>query len=485
MSRRKEGRACTLLIFMKSKKNKIWFFLVIPIFLVASTGTIFLYQKRELAKTPVIYVGEHPVTQTEYQYFFSTIVSNFTYMYGDYMDSIGLDVSKPLDTQECSIGEDGQTWQEFFTDATREALQEKIPLYYQAINDEKFSYNLEQEWQSFVVAMENNARQRNLNVKQIYVNLFGKYANKQDVKNAFLKYSVPTLYENDLKKKHVLTEEEIKQYYEDNKKDFDTVTYRVFKISSPDYDESNLSAAESRAQEFYSKVYDEDTFKNLCIEYSNTQAEKDSYKENDASLRKDKYGNITVSEIANWLFDEARIEKATSVIKSNDGKDFYIVYFISRELDQTYTVDFKHILVTPGTTNMNLASEDDKQVALNSAKKIYSLFSESDKSEAKFEELVKEYSEDNGSSQNGGEYDSVEYGEMVDPINNWIFDESREYGDTEIIESEFGYHIVFFKNKREPAWENNVKNKKTQEYISAYKENLVKENPLRDVVASK
>ena len=33
---------------------------------------------------------------------------------------------------------------------------------------------------------------------------------------------------------------------------------------------------------------------------------------------------------------------------------------------------------------------------------------------------------------------------MVENFENWCFDESRQYGDSGLVRTEYGYHIMFF-----------------------------------------
>ena len=64
--------------------------------------------------------------------------------------------------------------------------------------------------------------------------------------------------------------------------------------------------------------------------------------------------------------------------------------------------------------------------------------------EESFAQLAKEHSQDPGSSEEGGLYDLVYQGEMVETFDAWCFDESRKPGDTGVVETEFGYHIMYF-----------------------------------------
>ena len=42
---------------------------------------------------------------------------------------------------------------------------------------------------------------------------------------------------------------------------------------------------------------------------------------------------------------------------------------------------------------------------------------------------------------------------MVPAFNEWIFDPSRNTGDTAIVETEFGFHIMYFVQVSMTEWE--------------------------------
>ena len=45
----------------------------------------------------------------------------------------------------------------------------------------------------------------------------------------------------------------------------------------------------------------------------------------------------------------------------------------------------------------------------------------------------------------------VYVGQMVKPFEDWCFDESREVGDTGIVKTDYGFHVMYFVESR-PAW---------------------------------
>ena len=66
-----------------------------------------------------------------------------------------------------------------------------------------------------------------------------------------------------------------------------------------------------------------------------------------------------------------------------------------------------------------------------------------------FAELANTHSTDPGSNTNGGLYENVYEGQMVKPFEQWCFDETRQYGDSGLVRTDYGYHIMFFVASRD------------------------------------
>ena len=58
--------------------------------------------------------------------------------------------------------------------------------------------------------------------------------------------------------------------------------------------------------------------------------------------------------------------------------------------------------------------------------------------------LANEKSTDTGSNTNGGLYEDVYPGQMVTAFNDWCFDSARKSGDTGIVETTYGYHVIYY-----------------------------------------
>ena len=96
-------------------------------------------------------------------------------------------------------------------------------------------------------------------------------------------------------------------------------------------------------------------------------------------------------------------------------------------------------------------TEEEWAACYGEAERIYDEWMAGEATEDSFAVLAGTHSEDPGSVSNGGLYSNVPTGYMVPPFNDWMFDENRQYGDCEIVQTSIGYHIMYFVSC-EDAW---------------------------------
>jgi parvulin-like peptidyl-prolyl isomerase len=112
-------------------------------------------------------------------------------------------------------------------------------------------------------------------------------------------------------------------------------------------------------------------------------------------------------------------------------------------------VNVRHILAkfeggtTDSTTGVTTYSTEEKAAALKEITTVQEQWLANGGNEDAFTALVKDNSDDTGSKENGGLYENIYPGQMVEAFNNWCFAE-RKAGDYEIVETEYGYHLIFF-----------------------------------------
>lgn len=281
--------------------------------------------------------------------------------------------------------------------------------------------------------------------------------------------------------------------------------------------DETMAAAKQKAESFASKVSTPDNFKSTAAEYEKLAGNKD-YKEMATDDSKTIVKDTTYDDLSNdssdekflkWAFDEGTKVGDTYVVE-NDGTG-YSVYMMESPVHKTadsLTYDVRHILIQfPEDDDADAADDDtdaaddtdtteaadttekakeekkeDVDVTLldpskysvtvdidvdldktgdkalyKQAQDILETYLEGDKTEEAFAELAKEHSADGNAAQ-GGIYEDVTLGYMVSEFEDWALADGREYGDVGIVETQFGYHIMYFIGTETTTWEDTIRN---------------------------
>ena len=145
-------------------------------------------------------------------------------------------------------------------------------------------------------------------------------------------------------------------------------------------------------------------------------------------------------------------------------------------------VDVRHILVQVkgGTTAEDgtvTYSDEEWKACEEAAQAILDEWLAGDKTEDSFAALATEKTEDPGSQATGGLYQQVYAGQMVPAFNDWCFDESRAYGDYGLVQTNYGYHVMFFVGS-EPQWISYAESDWMNEQSSKLLEDIVTRYPM-------
>ena len=177
------------------------------------------------------------------------------------------------------------------------------------------------------------------------------------------------------------------------------------------------------------------------------EEDKDEEAEDDeAQFEERKVGDMKVFESSTTSGDKKTV------------KGFYVVRFGGCN-DNTYALaDVRHVLVkfeggkTNSTTGKVTYTKAEKEKAKAEAEKLYNDWVAAGKlSEDDFAELAKKNSDDGNASQ-GGLYEGIYPGQMVAPFEDWCFDEARKPGDHGLVETEYGWHLMFYVGDNETTY---------------------------------
>ena len=115
-------------------------------------------------------------------------------------------------------------------------------------------------------------------------------------------------------------------------------------------------------------------------------------------------------------------------------------------------VNVRHILIQPTHTEGEAEdahadgetySAEELAAAKKSAEDILAQWRSGEATEDSFAALANENSAD-GDGTTGGLYENVYPGQMAAAFNDWCFDSSRKPGDTGIVETTYGFHVMYF-----------------------------------------
>lgn len=198
------------------------------------------------------------------------------------------------------------------------------------------------------------------------------------------------------------------------------------------------------ANDFYNAVTNDATFTAKAKELNKDTANYNVDKETKYSMLKSTAQSTFSEDAAKWLFDRSTKVGSKKLFSDEENGKYIVVLALSKP-HQEQTVTARHILFqTKDQSSGNDLSEEEIAKKKTQAEDVLKKFNEGDKTEDSFAALANEYNEDTGSSSNGGLYEHIYPGQMVTEFNDWVFDANRKAGDVELVETDYGYHIIYF-----------------------------------------
>lgn len=148
--------------------------------------------------------------------------------------------------------------------------------------------------------------------------------------------------------------------------------------------------------------------------------------------------NSLAMDYYNVLAEQITVDDAALEAYYAENEDMFTSQGVL--MDDRNVVNVRHILISVDDSTDDAAwtaAEQEAQALLQQWK-------DGDATEDSFAELATEKTEDPGSQSTGGLYEDVYPGQMVEPFETWCFDETRQAGDTGIVKTDYGYHVMYF-----------------------------------------
>ena len=427
-------------------------------------------------ETYVVVNGE-AVNKVEFDYQYNLTKNNYITQYGSYLTYFGLDTSKDLSTQMYS---DTLTWQDYFEQNAVESLKQNKALMAEA-KAAGFTYDTTDEYNTFKETIKTSAASAGISEKEYVRSIYGSYATMGRIEEYVKNDMVMNAYYQKLQEDNAPSDDEIQSYYEENKATYDSVDYRLTTIEADLPTEpteladpveetaadttgtTDGTAATDSTQDTAYQPSDAEIAKAMeDAKVLADDAEQTVAKDGEAHENEKKSSvNYLISD---WLFDDARKAGDTTVITNDNSHCYYAVAFEKRYLDETPSADVRVIIPTEDKTGEEILEEWKSGAA----------------TEDSFAELCKKYTQDTSAVENGGLFEQVTKTGMTEELSNWIFDNSRQAGDTVAITVSDTSYVLYYIGQDQPEWKINIKNTLVSDTMSQHMQDITADVTVED-----
>ena len=423
------------------------------------------------------------VTAGLYSYYYNQIVTSYaSQAQQGYVENF--DVTKDFSKQKTK-DDDGKeiTWQKKMDDETVKWLQQLVAYYSKGVDDGiKLTDDEKDTIEEEIKTVKQNAKDADLELDEYVTATYGDYVTVATLRKANEMYIIAQNYARKMSTELRPSIKEAQKYYKKHEDDFLQVNFAYLPMI---YQQDNKDKVVKQAKKYADKVKTIEDMKKIvpkaCKDLIDQYVESGQFSDSEAVVEQIA-GSLETStsksnpsqypdELIKFLFDDNKKPGTCTVITDDQYQAVYVILKQSNPSpakDEKYSV--RHILISPTEDESEKeeeegddhshddenkeATEEQWKAAQKKADNIYKEYLQSEKTEYKFALLAEEYSSDPGSISSGGQgafgglYYKQAPGTMVKEFEDWILDKNRRYGDTDIVKTKYGYHIMYFVDKQ-------------------------------------
>lgn len=480
----------------KTKAYTITFIVAMVLVVAIFLGTVLSTPVRNTLSriTTAATVNDHTIKGVEFNYFYvdtvQAFVNNLYSTWGSYTSQIfglyGLDATASLGSQ--SYNTDGDTWADYFATSAVESAKWVYGMYDKAMSenfvlgeeDQAYLESVETSINAIVEAFPSYYSSANAYIQAIYGNLASMETYMDYLEIQSIAYAYAAEYADSLE----YTDADFRAYEADKYEQYCSYSYATYTVYVKDYyeggttevdDDGNanitysdeekaaaVAAALEDVESLVSGTYSSVADLNLAINRLGLEDEDEETLNACTEITAKLYTSLSTSDdIKEWVTSSDRVngdikyfETTTTTDDVTTTTSFSIVLFIER-IDNTMSIGtVRHLLVAfenedgqYSSTNTEFTDEE-KAAALERAEELLAEYKAGEMTEEAFTELLNKYSDDRDedaeTANNEGLYsDITPDSSYVESFRTWACAD-HEVGDVEIIESIYGYHIMYY-----------------------------------------
>lgn len=423
------------------KKSKILYTAIAVIFAVVAVALVIFNSGTVQRSRAALVIDGEKYNAADVNYYYINAYQNFMQNgYGSYF----IDSNTPLSSQTY-LGDETKTWADYFKEEATHTMQ-LIHAACKAAEAEGMTLdaddmaNIEANIENVKIIANTNGYTYESYLAAMFGSLMTPEIYKANIERSTLASKYTENYYNNLS----FTDEEVQAYYEANKNAYDIVDGGYVTISGTPETKKDAEGNTIEATE-EEKAAALERAKNSAETMLATYNAGDLTLEEIAKLHNETYtGGSDMTYSTNtaleWLFDENRVAGDIEVLFNESTSTYYVAFFNSRERDETPDYTVRHILITEDNLDLAEGETAAEGAVLEKAQEILASW---DGTEDGFAALAKEHTQD-GNGDVGGIYENVPKGQMVASFEDWCYADGRKSGDTGIVATSYGQHIMYF-----------------------------------------
>lgn len=433
----------------KKKNNRRWTLgliaiaLLIVVILILDSGILYTHTK-------ALTIADESYSPAEVSYRYADQYFSLINQYGSYAPMFGLSTSG-IGSLATSTYSEGVTWKEFLLNQTVEGMvQTKALTDYAELNGITLDEDEIAEIDESVAQLDTYARAQGFRSgSKLLAANYGNGVTTAIMRQASLDSALASKAYTSYRDGLSYTAEELEEEYQSFNGDRDLFSFLLYTCTAAVAEDAEgpteeaLQEAHADAMAISMAFTDgtdiEDTEERFEV------AVDSQFEGQVPTARTDVSGSSLSESYKEWMLEAERAEGDVLVFDTETGSG--VVVFLSRNDNHYATATVRHILVRAEADEDGNYTDEAKAAALARAEEILAEYEAGEQTEESFAALAEEYSEDSGSNTNGGLYENVPQGQMVEEFDAFCYAE-HEPGDTAIVYGESGsyagYHVMYY-----------------------------------------
>ncbi|MBR5537971.1 MAG: peptidylprolyl isomerase [Clostridia bacterium] len=445
--------------------------------------------------TTAMTVGEDEINVSELNMYYQTVRSNFLSQYSDILLMYGYDYTSPsFDAMACLM-DSTMTWKQYFMEEAKSSAEEISVLYQEA---QKAGYEMtdydQTQFDAYFTQLTKAANEAGVNEAKYLKMIYGNGVDRAAVEEYYGKRCLAAGYYETVVDGFGINDAMANDYYVLHQSEYDLVEYYSYNVafdvvtftegSTEEGAPKNTQEAEALTQANMdaAKAEAEHMLSELKADGSNFDETVKQHLEEGVTYGTGRKEH-TLAEAANviqtWLKMEGREAGDMEMLLDETNKAYVVVVYLGTHPNTETTKSVRHTLLTTETAASDATDAEKAEIEAKNAEvkaqaeALYEEWKAAGATEEGFIEMAREHTADSNGA-NGGLYTGVYMGQMVEAFENWCFDESRQPGDHGIVETSYGYHIMYFVEDEGLKFMSDIKalleSEKYNEYLTAQTE---------------